>query len=80
VARYSRSSLYSHRRQSLHIRYLEIGRQLKTELSHWRIAVQTAGTVASGHSAIDHASDRFTFKTRYSPLDGSKTWMKDQFR
>ena len=36
--------------------------------------------VTSGHSVFDQASDRFTVKTGYSPVDGTKPWVKDRFR
>lgn len=55
-------------------------RLFEAELSHSGTAVQTAGTVVSGHSAIDHASDSFPDKTGYSPLGGTKLWVKDRFR
>lgn len=54
--------------------------QVKAELSHSGTPVQTAGTVVSGHSAIDRASDRFPDKTGYSPLGGTKPWVKDWVR
>lgn len=54
--------------------------RLEAELSHSGTAVQTAATVVSGHSAIDHASDRFPRRTGYSPLGGTKPWVKDRFR
>jgi hypothetical protein len=45
------------------------------------MAIQSAGTVVSRRSAIDHPSDRFTIKTRGgSPLDGAKLSVKDRFR
>ena len=36
--------------------------------------------VTSGHSVFDQASDRFTDKTVYSPVDGTKPSVKDRFR
>ena len=36
--------------------------------------------VTSGHSVFDQASDRFTVKTGYSPVDGTKPSVKDRFR
>lgn len=55
-------------------------RLLKAGLSHSGTAVQTPGTVVSGHSKTDHACDRFPDKTGYSPLGGTKPWVKDRFR
>lgn len=55
----------THRRLSLQSR-------LQAGLSHPGMAVQTPGTVISGHSETDHAIDRFHDKTRYSPLVGTE--------
>lgn len=38
-----------------------------------------AGTVISGHSAMDLASDSFNIKTRRSRMDSTKPWEKDRF-
>ena len=35
--------------------------------------------VTSGHFVFDQASDRFTVKTGYSPVDGTKPSVKDRF-
>lgn len=36
--------------------------------------------VTSGHSVFDQASDRYIFKTGYSPVGGAKPSVKDRFR
>ena len=42
----------------------------------WR----TIARVTSGHSVFEQANDRFTYKTGYLPVDGSKPSVKDRFR
>ena len=42
----------------------------------WR----TIARVTSGHSVFEQANDRFTYKTGYLPVDGTKLSVKDRFR
>jgi len=50
----------------------QLVRQVKAELSHSWTAVTNSREGVSGHSVIDHASDRFNTKSGYSQMDGSK--------
>lgn len=52
---------------------------VQAELSHARTSVQAVARIVSRLSAIHHTSYRFTIKTGYSPLDGTKPWVKDRF-
>lgn len=40
------------------------------------MAVRTVARVVSGHSAIDHASDRFPDKIGHSQVDGARPSLK----
>lgn len=41
---------------------------------------RTVERVVSGHSVIDHSSDRFTAKTGYSQMDSTNPSVKCRFR
>lgn len=49
-------------------------------MSHSGAVVRTISRILSGHSVIDHASDRCTPKTGYSQVDDTKLSVKDRFR
>ncbi len=52
-------------------------RRHQAERSHSVALVRTIAKIVSGHSVIDHASDRCTAKTGYSRVDGTKLSVED---
>lgn len=46
----------------------------------WGRRWRTIARVTSGHSVFEQANDRFTYKTGYLPVDGTKLSVKDRFR